>query len=570
MGSRHETITYHKDVIACFTILMLSVIIYSHGIHSELSYDDRLIYRNPDVSGRNRDFLSIFFHDFWGLSLWHQNSHKSHRPLTIWVLRATYTMFNGSKSGMHAANIVAHGLVSILVYVCTRLLDPNPRHLLRAFFAAALFVSHPVHVDAVQQIAGTAELLCAIFVLAAFSASLVKYFQIISGPLCVLAMLCKEQGIMAVPLIITFSIYRNRFNIFKVVRTQISTLSCGILLVISKIVLLNGKPPEYGRLQNPASHSNSTFVKVLSHHQSAAQHFGLLIFPYSLCFDYTYGSVPLVTSLSDLRNFSVVLMYATLFYLAYRLLMFKHLPFEAASVLLILIPFIPSSNILFPVGFILAERVLYTPSVGFCIGLSYVMFRWFHGKRRGIALLITIVALYVLRSVEHVLDFRTEESLYIAGIRAHPNSPNMRCGLGLVYFRDRYENSEKEANRRRVAEMNFKESIRLLPDHAESLTNLAILHTERGEYHEAESFIRRALKSEPHILHRLENLAVVLIYQERYCEAWDLLENADGTFAAPYQMDESGAVIDKNSEEFENDDVKLKLKRLLLEMGLVC
>ena len=107
------------------------------------------------------------------------------------------------------------------------------------------------------------------------------------------------------------------------------------------------------------SHANSTFVKVLSHHQSAAQHFGLLIFPYSLSFDYTHGSVPLVTSLLDPRNLSVLVMYAVLLYLAHRLLITKHLPFEAASILFILIPFIPSSNILFPVGFILAERVLY-------------------------------------------------------------------------------------------------------------------------------------------------------------------------------------------------------------------
>jgi len=567
----YKITTYHKDAMACATILMLSVIIYAHGIHSEFSYDDPLIYNNPDVSGKNRDFLSIFFHDFWGISLWHPKSHKSHRPLTIWVLRTAYNLFDGSKSGMHVVNVVAHGLVSILVYVCTRLLDPNPQHLLRAFFTAALFVSHPVHVDAVQQIAGTAELLCAIFVLAAFSTSLVKYFQIISGPLCVLAMLCKEQGIMAVPLIITLSIYRNRFNIFKVVRTQISTLSCGILLVVSKILLLSGKPPEYGRLQNPASHSNSTFVKILSHHQSAAQHFGLLMFPYSLSFDYTYGSVPLVTSLLDLRNFNVVLMYAALFYLAYRLLMFKHLPFEAASLLLILIPFIPSSNILFPVGFILAERVLYTPSVGFCIGLSYVIFRLFPSERRGgIAALITIVALYVARSVEHVLDFRTEESLYIAGVRAHPNSPNMRYYLGNVYFHARHEDLKKEAKRRRLAEMHYKDSIRLLSDHAESLTHLAILHQERGEYHEAESLLRLALKSEPHILHRTENLAVVLIQTNRFCEAWELFENSDTVFEAPYHMDEGGGVIDKSSGNYEDGDVKSILKRMLLERGLVC
>ena len=113
-------------------------------------------------------------------------------------------------------------------------------------------------------------------------------------------------------------------------------------------------------------------------------------------------------------------MYAVLFYLAYRLLIVNHSPFEAASILFILIPFIPSSNILFPVGFILAERVLYTPSVGFCLGLSHVIFTTRSFKRiYKLIILVTIVALYVARSAQHVLDFRTQESLYISGVRSY-------------------------------------------------------------------------------------------------------------------------------------------------------
>ena len=43
-----------------------------------------------------------------------------------------------------------------------------------------------------------------------------------------------------------------------------------------------------------------------------------------------------------------------------------------AAVLLLLLPFLPASNLLFPVGFILAERVLYMPSVGYCMLLAHL------------------------------------------------------------------------------------------------------------------------------------------------------------------------------------------------------
>lgn len=35
------------------------------------------------------------------------------------------------------------------------------------------------------------------------------------------------------------------------------------------------------------------------------------------------------------------------------------------SLSLMILPFIPASNLFFPVGFVVAERILYTPSMGF-------------------------------------------------------------------------------------------------------------------------------------------------------------------------------------------------------------
>lgn len=37
----------------------------------------------------------------------------------------------------------------------------------------------------------------------------------------------------------------------------------------------------------------------------------------------------------------------------------------------LVIPFLPASNLFFRVGFVVAERVLYLPSVGFCVLLTF-------------------------------------------------------------------------------------------------------------------------------------------------------------------------------------------------------
>lgn len=38
---------------------------------------------------------------------------------------------------------------------------------------------------------------------------------------------------------------------------------------------------------------------------------------------------------------------------------------------LLIFPFLPASNLFFPVGFVIAERVLYMPSMGFCMLVAY-------------------------------------------------------------------------------------------------------------------------------------------------------------------------------------------------------
>lgn len=48
-----------------------------------------------------------------------------------------------------------------------------------------------------------------------------------------------------------------------------------------------------------------------------------------------------------------------------------HQTFLLQALSLIVLPFIPASNLFFPVGFVVAERVLYVPSMGFCILVAH-------------------------------------------------------------------------------------------------------------------------------------------------------------------------------------------------------
>jgi len=52
---------------------------------------------------------------------------------------------------------------------------------------------------------------------------------------------------------------------------------------------------------------------------------------------------------------------------------------------LIVFPFIPASNLFFPVGFVVAERVLYVPSMGFCLLVAMGINKLYYQSMRYVA-----------------------------------------------------------------------------------------------------------------------------------------------------------------------------------------
>ena len=47
-----------------------------------------------------------------------------------------------------------------------------------------------------------------------------------------------------------------------------------------------------------------------------------------------------------------------------------------------MLPFLPSSNVLFKVGFVIAERVLYLPSAGYCLLVAFGFDRMYKSNRK--------------------------------------------------------------------------------------------------------------------------------------------------------------------------------------------
>ncbi|CAN8016620.1 unnamed protein product, partial [Ixodes persulcatus] len=109
----------------------------------------------------------------------------------------------------------------------------------------------------------------------------------------------------------------------------------------------------------------------------------------------------------------------------------QHLDAIVLALAMLVLPFVPATNLFFYVGFVVAERVLYVPSMGFCLLVAVGADQLCAGARRRaqgdsalrrlvLAACVALLLLLSLRTVRRNRDWLTEEDLYRSGIDVNP------------------------------------------------------------------------------------------------------------------------------------------------------
>ncbi|XP_047740162.1 uncharacterized protein LOC108675526 [Hyalella azteca] len=393
-------------------VLLSSVAVYLNGLFGDYVHDDiSVIVQNRDVQGTT-PLMHVFVNDYWGRRLDHPLSHKSYRPLVILSFRLERWLLGRSEPRLsHAVNLLLHcAVVCLYTHVLLRVLMlPSTAVLL----SALLFSVHPVHTEAVTGVVGRADVAAAFAFLACFlayhkaierhkrfcdraaasdrqprQASLMwSYFW------AVLGVLCKEQAITALAVCIVWDVcltYRRLLG--GRVLDEIRALLTGVVVIR---VTMMGSRPLFSEQDNPASFSTSATTRYCSLQVllTPAQNCWLLLCPSSLSCDWQLGSVPLLRHpWSDARVLASLALGVVLLLLLKRAI--QDLCTEEGRALLwslavMLCSFLPASNLFFPVGFVLAERLLYIPSLGYCtivgMGMTRLLFygRPSDGKKNG-------------------------------------------------------------------------------------------------------------------------------------------------------------------------------------------
>ena len=356
-----------------------ALVVYLGALGNRFAVDDvPLVARNPlvqNVSGLWRAFAA----PLWPPDL----GGDMYRPLVVasWGLDRLV----GGSVWFHLVNVAWHAAVCVAVAGMTRRVADDRG----AFTAGLLFAVHPVHVEAVANIAGRAEVMAALFVVLSLYAGLVRGSVVWSGAAWSVALLCKENAAV-LPALVGWGWILGlgqRPQRRRVLAFVISWLVLATAYTILRWRVL--EPFTATRAVSPLFVGESWVSIRLTAVAAFADLARLLVFPVTLRADYSPDERSIVTSPTDSRFVTGVawfVIWGALLLLAWR----RGRRLEAFGLGWIGIAFLPVANLVFPAGFLLAERTLYLPSAGLVLAAGSWLSRW-PGRRRIAATVILVL-----------------------------------------------------------------------------------------------------------------------------------------------------------------------------------
>uniref|UniRef100_A0A7I4Y8E9 dolichyl-phosphate-mannose--protein mannosyltransferase n=1 Tax=Haemonchus contortus TaxID=6289 RepID=A0A7I4Y8E9_HAECO len=546
--------------VPCYALVAFtSIFVYSNTFTADFVYDDsQAIVSNPVVTG-DVPAVQAWSLDFWGHPL-SRGSHKSYRPLTSLSFRLNAFIFGMKPLSFHATNVLLHAMASCLLLFFIQRFRFFSGNLESALFTALLFAVHPIHCEAVAGVVGRADVLVSIAVLVGVILYDKVQSTLVAAISTAIAICFKETGIVLPPLLVGFLLLKPVKNYMELRRSISGLFLVFLTLGTIRHSINSFEAPSFSKSDNPVAHHPSILTRTLTFLYLPVFHLQLLCYPKTLSFDWSMDAIPLVFSPLDIRFVASVACYLSLLLTGCALIqatgiledllrVVKPKKHEAGrkgcrlsrnsvakcndtkkffrmtllALSLLILPYIPSSNLFFYVGFMAAERILYLPSVGYCIlvGMLYRFCCSRFGSKLAVSFGFLVLVLHGMRTHKRNVDWQNEESLYKSALEFNP--PKAYSNLGRVYA------SQMRLNE---AEVAYKNALAYRPNMADTWYNLGVLYQDMRNFSESIKCYRTSIKFRSTFATAHLNLGIVhetVGNDQSAISIWQLCSTMDGS-----------------------------------------
>ncbi len=511
---------------------VLGVLLYANSFnHGYVLDDEDVISRNrivqQGVEGIGEIWTSRYREGFSA------EKGSLYRPLSL-TLFALQTELKPKDAGFaHVISVLLYGLCCSLLFLWLRLMfrDKDPW---LALFISMIFAAHPIHTEVVANIKGVDEILSLLFGLASMifvlkSTDSQNRIWLVAGLISFfLALTSKEGALLLIPIIPIMLITFRKVN-FKSVSVQ----TVGFVLPLAAYLILRFRAiggmfgsEEIPMLDNVLV-AASGMERITSALSIAFLYVMKLLYPATLSHDYSLSQIEIVGLLAPTFWLGLSILGCMLFF-AWKWR--RSEPILSFSIIFFLITFSLYSNLFFLIGTHFGERLLFMPSIGFCIVLGYLFWRQGRGKKEvfdpssatlSLSFLGILIIMFTSKTMGRSAEWKDEMTLYAADVKSAPNSTRTHFRLGRAMNIKGIEvNDDREKvkwHNQAIAEL--EESVEIYPEFTDALGELGLAYQGLKRYDKAMVYNKKALKLNPNHYTTINNMGVVLFSQNKQEEA---------------------------------------------------
>ena len=475
---------------------LVGALVYLPTIFFEFAFDDRArLVENPSI--RSLGFmLSYFSEPGWPGDLY--------RPLEPLSFALTHALFGLNPLPYHLTNVALHGAVCVALLLALSAVYSTRV----ALIAAILFAVHGAHVEAVSSIGYRTELMGALggFASLYFAALALRagtgnrvWFSGLQAVAFFAALLSKESAcsfLLLTPFYLFFlkpdwsaapGRLRNKQIVFQMVPAAlVFALYLGIRFAIfGSLMQSPSAPPEDNQLV-----LLSGLPRALNALVFLGKYLRLCLVPFPLHSTYGFAELLPVTdwtegrTLSDLLLFGLAAAGTAILLVRRDSLAFAGCLFFGAMAV--------TSNVLFPIGVIFGDRLVYAGSAGICIVAAGIVDTVLRQYPTRIAATAGVFALYLLMHTSIVLYeaqfWRNNQTRFAREAVVSPNSAVARLNHGYqLHLQKRYADAISE----------YEASLKILPNNAKAWRGLVYTFQATGDREATRRALTAVLKFEP-------------------------------------------------------------------------
>lgn len=500
---------------ALFLVVATTVLAYTNSLSGAFVFDDtKQIVGNPALRSWG-NVLRAFTSDVWSFqrgTLTKDIPPPYYRPLFTAYLTLNYKLFGLWEPGWHLMNLLVHCGATVVVFFLIKRLSGD--HLI-ATLAALIFGLHPAHVESVSWISGIPDPLAALFYVpsliwyARYRTNGDKKFLFASVIAYGLSALCKETPLSLPLVFIVWELTRTKARQSFSARGREIILQmipfavvAGVYLAVRFSVLgrISWKHPFMAQVPDSAIWMTVPYVFVsYLRHLVAPFYLGLI---YGTSFIYSATDPRFLLPLALIAALAVLLW-------TYR----QRLTGQVWTALaLIVAPLLPVLNLkVFHYEYIIQDRYLYLPSIGFCYLIAIALSRLSQKRKQlATALALIIIVAFGARTFAQNRVWHDSVSLWRRAVYYSPDSWSTHYNLGLAYLN--LKQSQAAVN-------ELTEARRLNPHEPTVLNNLGLAHDATGDSLGAIELVKEALKLDPTLIEAHNNLGAFLFERKQFNDA---------------------------------------------------